>query len=381
MVEQSQDETKRGFTLWFRICPVRHVLLLLSLLTIGAYFALRGNHALMVTLSEKMVRPCHRVLGKAANLVPFSVAELIYALLVIGGLVYIIVSIVQIACMPEKRRRVYKLLITLCTAAGLFYGGFCLLWGVYYFGDSFCEKTGLDDVPVSVEQLEVVTCYFAQMANDYAVLVPRGENGAYAEDRQEILRRGAALYRNAERRFPALAGDELRPKPVLCSKIMSMIEFTGFFFPFTGEANLNMDSPAFMLPSTVAHELAHQRGVAKEQEANFAAVVASLESGDASFIYSSAVLAYIHLGNALYDADREAWARVYSTLSDTVLLDLNENREYWSKYDDTPVSKASDAVYEGFLYSYGQTLGLKSYGACVDMLVAYYEADAREAVR
>ena len=45
------------------------------------------------------------------------------------------------------------------------------------------------------------------------------------------------------------------------------------------------------------------------------------------------------------------------------------------------MSKASDAVYEGFLYSYGQTLGLKSYGACVDMLVAYYEADAREAVR
>ncbi len=378
MVTLSPVKKKRG---WFLLCPVRHILLLLSLLTVGAYFLLRGNRALMVTLSEKLVRPCHRALGRAADLVPFSVAELIYALLIVGGLVYIIISVVQLARGPEKGKRLYKLLITLCTAAGLFYGGFCLLWGVYYFGDSFCEKIGLKDEPVSAEQLEVVTRYFAQLANEYADEVPRGEDGAFAEDRKEILRRGAAIYRNVERRFPALAGDELRPKPVVCSKIMSRIEFTGFFFPFTGEANLNVDSPAFMLPSTVAHELAHQRGVAKEQEANFAAVLASMESGDASYIYSSAVMAYIYLGNALYDADREAWERVYATLGDTVLRDLREDREYWAKYEDTPVSKASDAVYEGFLHSYGQTLGLKSYGACVDLLVAYYETEAKEALQ
>ena len=140
-----------------------------------------------------------------------------------------------------------------------------------------------------------------------------------------------------------------------------------------------MDSPAFMLPSTVAHELAHQRGVAKEQEANFAAVLASMESGDATYVYSAAMMAYIYLGNALYDADREAWESVSSTLCDAVRHDFAEQREYWEKYEDTPVSKASDAVYEGFLHSYGQTLGLRSYGACVDLLVAYYETEAREA--
>ena len=36
----------------------------------------------------------------------------------------------------------------------------------------------------------------------------------------------------------------------------------------------------------------------------------------------------------------------------------------------------SNTVYEGFLYSYDQTLGLKSYGACVDLLVNYYYEDA-----
>ncbi len=381
MVTQTHEKKKRGFVRWFRLCPARHVLLLLSLLTIAAYFLLRGNHALMVTLSEKLVRPYHRALGRLTNPAPFSVAELIYALLIVGGLVYIIFSIVCIVRRGEKLRRLYRLLITLCTAAGLFYGGFCLLWGVYYYGDSFCEKIALEDRPVSAEQLEVVTRYFADIANEYADRVPRDETGRFAETRSEILRRGATIYLNVEQRLPALEGDELRPKPILCSKIMSYIQFTGFFFPFTGEANLNMDSPAFLLPSTVAHELAHQRGVAKEQEANFAAVLASMESGDETYIYSSAVLAYIYLGNALYEADYDAWLRVYSSLSDTVLGDLQENREYWQPYEDTPASKASDAVYETFLQSYGQTLGLKSYGACVDLLVAYYEAEAREAVQ
>ena len=51
--------------------------------------------------------------------------------------------------------------------------------------------------------------------------------------------------------------------------------------------------------------------------------------------------------------------------------------EYWKQFE-TPVQTVSNAVYEGFLQSYDQELGLKSYGACVDLLVNYYEAQAAE---
>ena len=37
----------------------------------------------------------------------------------------------------------------------------------------------------------------------------------------------------------------------------------------------------------------------------------------------------------------------------------------------------TNTVYEGFLQSYEQTLGLRSYGACVDLLVNYYADAAR----
>jgi tetratricopeptide (TPR) repeat protein len=78
-----------------------------------------------------------------------------------------------------------------------------------------------------------------------------------------------------------------------------------------------------------------------------------------------------NLGNALYRADHAAWEEISAELSEDVVRDLSARNAYWRQFE-TPVQKASNTVYEGFLHSYDQTLGLKSYGACVDLLVNYY---------
>ena len=58
-------------------------------------------------------------------------------------------------------------------------------------------------------------------------------------------------------------------------------------------------------------------------------------------------------------------------------LDLQENNRYWAQFE-SPVQTVTNTVYEGFLQSYGQTLGMRSYGACVDLLVNYCAEDAAE---
>jgi len=40
-------------------------------------------------------------------------------------------------------------------------------------------------------------------------------------------------------------------------------------FPFTFEANVNVDIPPYQIPSTMLHELSHLRGFMREDEANF----------------------------------------------------------------------------------------------------------------
>ena len=366
---------KSGPAAIFALCPKRHVLLLISAGLIALHLLMRGNHELMAFLSEKAVRPLHRALGALCAHVPFSAAELLLALFSASVLLYIVVQTVGLIRRGERAARLYRTLVTLLTAGLSIYALFSLLWGVYYYADDFVQKSGFENGAVSTEELESVTRYFARLANEYGAEVPRGENGLCCSDRTEILRRSPEVFAITEKEYPCLEGPPLAAKGIVCSRVMSYLDFSGFFFPFTAEANVNMDMPACDLAATVAHELSHQRGVAKEQEANFTAVLACLKYGDPEYCYSACLLAYTHLGNALYSADREAWEKVADSLSDDVLRDLLSRRDYWAAFD-TPVQTASNTVYEGFLHSYDQTLGLRSYGACVDLLVNCYYDDS-----
>lgn len=362
----------------YRLSPAGHIVAAVSAVLIILHLLTRGNRPLMVWASERLVQPVHRALAALNSHLPFSVAEALIGLAAAAVIAYIIYIVISMLRGGGRLKRLYAAVINLLAAGLAVYAGFCMLWGVYYYGDDFMTRSALENENISVEQLEAVTRYFAERSNEYAEQVPRDEDGNYIADRAAILARSDEVYENIERELPCLAGPAVRAKGVYFSRLMSYTDFTGFFFPFTAEANVNTDFPPALFASTVAHELAHQRGVAKEQEANFVAVLASLAYGDTEYCYSACLLAYTHLGNALYSADYEAWKSIYLSLSEDVRRDFAANREYWAQFE-TPVQKVSNTVYEGFLYSYDQDMGLKSYGACVDLLVNCFYGQAAAA--
>ncbi|MBO5496035.1 MAG: DUF3810 domain-containing protein [Oscillospiraceae bacterium] len=362
---------KRGPAAIFALCPGAHVLALLGALGVGAHLALRKNAAQMRLLSAEFVQPVHRALARGTAKLPFSLAEFLYALFIGGTLVYVVTELVRLICRDGRGKRLYRLLMRLLALGLAVYALFCALWGTYYYGDDFVEKSGLAMEEISAEDLELVTLYFAARVNDFAPRVPRDGEGCCASDRAALLARSQTLFRAVTEDFPCLAGPEVPAKRMFFSRIMSIIDFTGFFCPFTGEANVNADFPVGFFASTVAHELSHQRGVAKEQEANFVAVLSSLEAGDAEYGYSACLLAFVHLANALASVKPEAVRMIYAGLDAGVMADLQANDDYWARFE-SPVQTVTDAVYEGFLQSYDQKLGMRSYGACVDLLVNYY---------
>lgn len=368
----------RRLSAWFLLCPLRHILIIISSLLIGGYFLLRGNERLLNALSAGFVRPFHRALSSLCALFPFSVGEVLIVLAVLSALVYIIFQLFHIIRRREVLKRLYRIAMTVLMAFCVVYGGFCTLWGIYYYTADFEEQSGIYAQPISSEALETVTRYFTVRLNEYSALISRDENGLFSEDMDAVFDRSPYLYDAVSRAFPCLDGPALRPKPFFFSKALSCMTFTGFFFPFTAEANINVHSPDCMIPSTIAHEIAHQRGVAEEDEANFVAVLASMEDGDPVYCYSACLMAYIHLGNALYKADYDAWLDNYSSIAPEVIADIAYNNSYWDAYRETAVNSASDAVYTGLLHSYGQSDGLKTYGKCIDLLVAYYYDEALE---
>ena len=363
-----------------RLAPVRLGITLLCLLAVALIYALRVDEGAMLWVYEHVTHPYHLFMSKLCSHFAFSAAELVYAAAILGLAAYLLWCVYRLIRFPEKLWQLYRLVLTLAMAGAIFWAGLSVMWTPCYYAPGFAEQSGVDDGPLELEELETVTRWFAALASEYADEVPRDENGACTTDRDSVLDRAAGVFEGAAELYPFLDGEALRPKPIHFSRIMSYLDFTGFFFPMTGEANLNMDSPVFLLPSTSQHEIAHQRGVAMEQECNFVAVLSCLESEYADFRYAGAALAYIYLGNALAGADYEAYTEIYYSLSDTVRADFKAQSAYWDEFRDSAAQKASNTVYDSFLKSNGQELGMQSYGACVNLLVHYYIDEAREAL-
>ena len=368
MRKEKEEKKKRSL---FSLAPLRHVLIVLSGMVIAFHLLTRGNRQINNYLTDNLILPAHRAMAVFFDRFYFSFAEVLIGAAVATVVIYILVAVIRLIIRPEKLKQLYRFIITLICAGLSVYAIFCVMWGVYYYADDFKTKSGIPCEEISVEDLKLVTKYFADLAGEYGRQVKRDENGVYCEDRNVILSKSDEVYTNAERLFPCLEGPAVHAKGIHFSILMSYTDYTGFFFPFTGEANVNTHYPQCTLAATVAHELAHQRGVAKEQEANFCAVLASLMYGDPDYCYSASYLAYIYLSNALYKVDYDSWLEIREDLDPFVKADITNNREYWIQFE-TPVQTVANVIYEDFLQSYSQELGLRSYGACVDLLVNYY---------
>ena len=342
----------------------------LALLLGGAaralFYAARSNTAAMDWWIERVSMPVKRGVSWVVDPLPFSACELGATVLVLGALLFLVRAVYRARHGEPGAPAAWALHVAVLLVWG--YAAVCALWGTQYYGTSFAQKAGMSAPAVSVEQLTAVTEYFAARVADTADAVPRDEALAFDADKAEILQSCKDLYDPLLGRWPFLEGPQRSPKPAVYSKLMSAWGFTGYLCPLVGESTLNVDCPAVFLPVTVAHELAHQRGVAAEQEANFVGIMAATAGGDAQYQYSGWLFGYLHLSNALYSVDPEAANASFAALPAGAQADMRANNAYWKQWEG-PVKETGEKVYTAFLQGYGQDLGMRSYGACVDLLV------------
>ena len=96
----TEERVKSGFHAWYMLCPVRHTLLLLSLALILLHLLTRPIRALNVWLSAVAVRPAHLWLSGLTGQVPWSVAELLIALLVFALGYYLVSQLINFVRKP-----------------------------------------------------------------------------------------------------------------------------------------------------------------------------------------------------------------------------------------------------------------------------------------
>ena len=332
------------------------------------FWALRGRAAVTVWWVDVVSMPAKRALSALVDPLPCSACEL-------GATALILLALAGLGRCIRRRTGFAGWALRVVTELVWLYALVSALWGTQYYVPGFAARAGMRGGAVAEEDLAAVTAYFAAGVNAAADAVPRGADGVFAVPPADILADTRGLYDGLTMEYPFLAGPERRAKPAFYSKLMSAWGFTGYLCPLVGESTLNVDAPAVFLPVTVCHEFAHQRGVAAEQEANFAGIRAALACGKPVYEYSGWLFGFLHLYNALYSADREAAFAVYDTLCPAAKADMAANNAYWAKWEG-PVRETGERVYETLLQSYDQDLGMRSYGACVDLLVEYYRPAA-----
>ena len=250
------------------------------LLTLAAffavYFALRTSRAAMNALWYGVICPAEQWLGRLWGGWSLSVGEVLIVTAVCAALIAAANGIRYIVSARRKWRAAAQVLTTALCAVLTVYAGFCLLWGVGYNTDGFREKSGLTTAPVTADQLAQVTAYFADQLALSAGEVPRDGDGVCRLDYRQLLTGSENSLDVLTEEFPFLDAKTGRAKAFGCSRALSALRFTGFYFPFTGEANVNTDSPSAFLPATVCHEMAHQRGITAEEECNFIGILAAV---------------------------------------------------------------------------------------------------------
>lgn len=354
----------------------RFWLLLLLPMALLLDFAARSSADFAEWYAVNIYPVYSKAFSTVTALVPISVGELLLVAAVIFIVLYLIIGIVRLVRMKNGRFERLVRFISVPLLIAVCIGFLCVTnYGTNHRRYAFARVSGLDVHDSSVEELYELCVTLTERANELRLNVNEDENGVFclSKDVWKTAEDASRNFNLLNAEYPTLYTCG-KPKPVLASEVMSYLDISGIYCPFTFEANVNVHMNDVFIPFTMCHELSHLSGYMREDEANFIAFLAGVNSDDPDYAYSCVFAAMVHSSNALFSADIELWKELREMRSDGVIRDSASNSAYWDKYD-TPVAEASNRVNDAYLKANGQTNGVKSYGRMVDLLLAYYRAE------
>ncbi|MBS3994403.1 MAG: DUF3810 domain-containing protein [Alkaliphilus sp.] len=310
-------------------------------------------------------------LSALTGVIPISLGEMIVLIIFIllpSCLFYVIFTVIKFGKINVKMIFINSIILV-----GFTYSLFLIVWGFNYHRLPYSEIAKLDVKPSSIEELSALCEDLIVRANHLRELVNEDDRGIKILNGSidDMFKRSNVGFYNAQKIIPELQGSFGRPKGILLSEMLSYTGLVGIYFPFTAEANVNTAIPHSMLPSTTSHEMAHQRGFAREDEANFIAYFTCSLHPDYDFQYSGVLLGLIHSMNTLHRYSPDRHRELQAKYSNGLKRDLNDISSFWKKYEGK-IERATNKINDAYLKSNLQEDGVRSYGRMVDLLLAKY---------
>ena len=313
------------------------------------------------------------VLAKLTGWIPFSLAE--FALILIPLWVFLITRLIM-RRYGETLKEMLSAIVCIFSVLAIVFSTFTLGFAPAYRGSTLDKKLGLEQAEVSADELYDTAVILAELVSEESKKVVYGKDNfsvmpySYSEMNDKLI----AAYDTVCDKYDFVQRLDSNLKPVMLSEAMSYTHITGVYTFFTGEANINVAFPDYTIPFTAAHELSHQRGIARENEANFMAFLVCINSDDAYIRYCAYLNMYEYVLSALGSADAELYISARYSVPLAVSNELIAYSDFYDKYRDSAASEVSETVNDTFLKLHG-TEGTRSYGMVVDLAVAYFKTE------
>lgn len=299
---------------------------------------------------------------------PFAIGDLLYAALTI----LVISSLVKFILAKKKTKKDYlNFVFKSINFVLIIYISFKLLWGLNYARPRINEQLQISDKPYQKEQLLRLNSFFLQKLSSLSQSLDPSAFNLTAKELEDIA---ATAYNQLAEKQPFFRYKYMAVKPVTSAWLVSKTGIEGYYNPLSGEANINQRLPNFVLPFVTCHEIAHQIGVAKEDEANLVGYLTAIHSQSVQFQYSAY---YNMLRYVLFEIRMkypEDYNIIIEKIPQNILDNFKKEREFWAKYNGA-MSVYMGKTFDKILKLNNQRKGIKSYQDIVLWLVNYHEKE------
>ncbi len=322
--------------------------------------------------SEGIYPLIRRMISALTRIVPFSIAEFLLYAIVISIALVLVTRLIQLFLTKNGFARLMRTVASILLACGIVLNLFYLTWGFNYFREPLAQRMELTVTSRSVDELEAFVRKTAIEARALRETLHEDENGVFApqESKGSLFLALSDAYDTLHDEIPVIPPDPTRAKQIFWSEGLSWQGISGIYIGLTAEPNVNVDQPPLLLFQAAAHEMAHQTGIASENEAELVGFLACLRSNDPNIRYSGLAYALVVAGNALFDADSARYLTVTDTYGDAIWRDFSAYSVYWKSFSGE-IRENADRRNDAYLKHNSQPSGIKSYGEAVDLLLAY----------
>ena len=305
------------------------------------------------------------------SLCKVSFTEILFWLVGAAILLIIVIFVFKIFTMNVTFRGTVSFFCTLLLIAGIVLNIFNVTGGLNYHNQTLDKKYGLTVCPRTPTQLYGFCVYLRGQANTLREQVSTDERGIFHVDDIDYYLTKTASEVSSLAEINPWGDDVPAAKRFLLPQVFTTLTISGIFMPFFAETNVNTEQPSLLIPASAAHENSHYLGVAREDEANFTAFLACIQSEDVNIRYSGVMHALNECSYRLYNIDTNLYNELVNGYSEGVTDDILDYVSFWSGKDDTLFGKLSSVANDAYL-KYNGTSGEQSYGETVDLMLAWY---------